>query len=71
MLIHAFQRYAYIGADQVHDHSNVWLHLDTACTDWRQCVVAVNPFTTNDASMHHDPCELSISLWEFVWSIKY
>jgi len=21
--------------------------------------------------MHHDPCELSISLWEFIWSIKY
>jgi len=21
--------------------------------------------------MHHEPCELSISLWEFIWSIKY
>jgi len=30
-----------------------------------------NSLTTNDASMRHDPCELSISLWEFIWSIKY
>jgi len=30
-----------------------------------------NPLTTNDAYMHHDPCELSISLWEFIWSTKY
>jgi len=31
----------------------------------------INPLTTNDAYMRHDPCELSISLWEFIWSIKY
>ena len=31
----------------------------------------INPLTTDDAYMHHDPCELSISLWEFIWSIKY
>jgi len=31
----------------------------------------LNPLTTNDAYMRHDPCELSISLWEFIWSIKY
>jgi len=29
------------------------------------------PLTTKDAYMRHDPCELSISLWEFIWSIKY
>ena len=38
----------------------------------------VNLLTTKDAYMRiyasymrHDPCELSISLWEFIWSIKY
>jgi len=31
----------------------------------------LNSLTTNDAYMRHDPCELSISLWKFVWSIKY
>jgi len=31
----------------------------------------INSLTTNDAYMRHDPCELSISLWEFIWSIKY
>jgi len=34
--------------------------------EWR-----LNSLTTNDAYMRHDPCELSISLWEFIWSIKY
>ena len=31
----------------------------------------INLLATNDAYMCHDPCELSISLWEFIWSIKY
>jgi len=30
-----------------------------------------NSLTTSDAYMRQDPCELSISLWEFIWSIKY
>ena len=34
-------------------------------------VFVLNPLTTNDAYMRHDPCELSISLWEFIWSVKY
>ena len=34
-------------------------------------VLLFNSLTTNDAYMRHDPCELSISLWEFIWSIKY
>ena len=29
----------------------------------------LNPLTTNDAYMRHDHCELSITLWEFIWSI--
>ncbi len=29
----------------------------------------VNPLPTNDAPMRHDLCELSISLWEFIWGI--
>jgi len=33
--------------------------------------IELNSLTTNDAYMCHDPCELSISLWEFIWSIKY
>ncbi len=27
----------------------------------------LNPLPTNDAPMRHDLCELSISLWEFIW----
>ncbi len=27
----------------------------------------INPLPTNDAPMRHDLCELSISLWEFIW----
>ncbi len=29
----------------------------------------VNPLPTNDAPMRHDLCELSISLWEFIWGV--
>ena len=41
-------------------------HMNISCT--MQCI---NPLTTDNAYMRHDPCELSISLWEFIWSIKY
>ncbi len=27
----------------------------------------VNPLPTNDAPMRRDLCELSVSLWEFIW----
>ncbi len=29
----------------------------------------LNPLPTNDAPMRHDLCELSISLWEFIWGV--
>ncbi len=31
--------------------------------------VMINPLPTNDALMRHDLCELSISLWEFIWGV--
>ncbi len=30
-------------------------------------VIRVNPLPTNDAPIRHDLCELSISLWEFIY----
>ncbi len=29
----------------------------------------VNPLPTNVTPMRHDLCELSISLWEFIWGV--
>ncbi len=29
----------------------------------------INPLPTNDTPMRHDLCELSISLWEFIWGV--
>ncbi len=29
----------------------------------------INPLPTNDAPMRHDLCELSISIWEFIWGV--
>ena len=34
-------------------------------------IITINSLTTNDAYMRHVPCELPISLWELIWSIKY
>ncbi len=31
---------------------------------------SINPLPTNDAPMRHDLCELSISLWEFIWGAR-
>ncbi len=33
----------------------------------RKLLCHLNPLPTNDALMRHDLCELSISLWEFIW----
>ena len=37
---------------------------------WRGFKFSVNPLTTNDAYMRHDPCELSISLWELYGALN-
>ncbi len=31
---------------------------------------SLNPLPTNDAPMRHDLCELSISLWKFIWGFN-
>ncbi len=33
----------------------------------KEAEMGFNPLPTNDAPMRHDLCELSISLWEFIW----
>ncbi len=37
------------------------------CHKWLVQVSAINSLPTNDGKCRHDLCELSISLWEFIW----
>ncbi len=36
------------------------------CGHWKLCAATVNSLLPNVAIWHHDLCELSISLWEFI-----
>ncbi len=38
------------------------------CGLWRPS--PFNPLPINNAAMRHDLCELSISLWEFIWWVN-
>ncbi len=43
------------------------LHIHNIGNSLKKQKPCINPLPTNDAPICHDLCELSISLWEFVW----
>ncbi len=42
---------------------------DTGTGDWHMWQQLINSLPTNDGKCRHDLCELSISLWEFIWEV--
>ena len=59
-ILEVMTAFAMWGSLEMDWHAQVHIHLSLDFGVWPY----FNSLTTNDAYMRHDPCELSISLWE-------